>query len=152
MSPRKARIRRRLRERIAAAAGFVCGYCLTPERIAGFRLTVEHIIPEAKGGKTVEENLWLACHACNGFKAVQTRGRDPRTRKTAPLFNPRRQVWREHFRWSDDGAEVVGLTPCGRATVAALRLNRPEIVAARSLWVQVGWWPPGRENTPLLEP
>jgi 5-methylcytosine-specific restriction endonuclease McrA len=76
MSARKSRISQRLRERIAAAAAFACGYCLTPERIAGFRLTVEHIIPEAKRGKTVVDNLWLACHACNGFKAAQTRGHE----------------------------------------------------------------------------
>jgi hypothetical protein len=34
------------------------------------------------------------------------------------------------------------LTATGRATIAALRLNNPETVAARSLWVQAGWHPP----------
>jgi hypothetical protein len=43
-----------------------------------------------------------------------------------------------HNRWSEEGTEVVGLTPCGRATVAALQLNRPEVVGARWLWVQAG--------------
>ena len=38
--------------------------------------------------------------------------------------------------------EIIGLTATGRATIAALRLNNPEIVAARSLWVQAGWHPP----------
>jgi hypothetical protein len=58
------------------------------------------------------------------------------------LFNPRRQKWKTHFRWSEDGIEIMGVTACGRATVIALQMNRPEIVAARWLWVQAGWWPP----------
>jgi 5-methylcytosine-specific restriction endonuclease McrA len=65
MTARKVRVSQRLRQRVAKAAGYCCGYCRTPERIAGFRLSIEHIIPEARGGQTVEANLWLACHACN---------------------------------------------------------------------------------------
>jgi hypothetical protein len=146
MAARKARIPRRLRVRVAQAAGHCCGYCRTPESIVGFRLSVEHIIPEARGGLTVEENLWLACYACNEFKGVRTHARDPLTGKRVRLWNPRRQKWPEHFSWSHDGTETIGATACGRATVAALQLNRPELVAARSLWVQVGWWPPRHEE------
>lgn len=69
------------------------------------------------------------------------RARDPITRRLVRLFNPRLQEWKAHFRWNEDATEIIGLTPCGRATVAALELNRPEIVGARWLWVQVGWWP-----------
>jgi HNH endonuclease len=137
----KARVPRRLREGVARTAGYRCGYCRSPESIAGFRLSIEHILPEVKGGQTVEENLWLACHACNEFKGVRVDGRDHTTGKRVRLWNPRRQGWPDHFSWSADGTEIVGLTPC-RATIATLRLNRPELVAARSLWVQVGWWPP----------
>jgi len=43
------------------------------------------------------------------------------------------------------GTRIIGSTACGRATVSGLHLNRPELVAARSLWVQVGWWPPRGE-------
>jgi hypothetical protein len=142
----KARVPRHVRERVARSAGYCCGYCRTPQSIAGFRLTIEHIIPEAKGGRTVEANLWLACHACNEFKASRVHARDPGTGKRVRLWNPRRQRWPVHFRWSEDGTEILGLTPCGRATVIALRLNRPELVAARSLWVQVEWWPPRKEQ------
>jgi len=141
----KARLPHRLRERVAKTAGDRCGYCRTPQSIAGFRLSIEHVIPEARGGKTVEENLWLACHACNEFKGVRVQGRDPATGKRVRFWNPRRQKWLDHFCWSEGGTEIVGLTPCGRATVSGLRVNRPELVAARSLWVQVGWWPPRGE-------
>jgi hypothetical protein len=135
-----------MRERVARTAGYCCGYCRTPERIAGFRLSIEHIIPEAKGGKTIEANLWLACHACNEFKGARVRAVDPVAGRRVRLWHPRRQRWHDHFCWSEDGTEILGLTPCGRATVAALQLNRPELVAARSLWVQVGWWPPRAES------
>jgi hypothetical protein len=131
-----------LRERVARTAGSRCGYCRTPESIAGFRLSIEHLVPEAKGGRTVEANLWLACHARNEFKGARTLGRDPAMGRRIRLWNPRRDRWPDHFCWSEDGTEIIGLTPRGRATVAALQLNRPELVAARSLRVQAGWWPP----------
>jgi hypothetical protein len=103
---------------------------------------VEHIVPEAAAGPTVEENLWLACVHCNQFKADRTHAEDPLTDEVVALFNPRTQVWKEHFTWSENGTEIIGLTPCGRATVVALRLNRELAVLARRLWVSVGWWPP----------
>jgi HNH endonuclease len=66
----KSRVPRSLRERVAIMAGHRCGYCRTPESIAGFRLSIEHIIPEAKGGKTVEGNLWPAMHAMSSRARV----------------------------------------------------------------------------------
>ena len=57
-----------------------------------------------------------------------------------PLFNPRTQVWDDHFRWEDE--EIVPLTSTGRATVAALVLNRPLIVAIRREEADRGRHPP----------
>jgi hypothetical protein len=131
-----------LRRRIAARADHRCGYCMTSERLTGIRLTLDHLIPLAAGGLTEENNLWVACRPCNEFKATQTHAQDPVTGQTVPLFNPRAQVWHEHFEWSSDGTHVVGLTPIGRATVVALQLNHDLIVHARRQWVKVGWHPP----------
>ncbi len=61
--------------------------------------------------------------------------------KTA-LYNPRQQVWSEHFRWSDDFTQVIGITACGRATVEALRLNRFGVVNLRRLLRGVNLHPP----------
>jgi hypothetical protein len=58
------------------------------------------------------------------------------------LFNPRQQRWRDHFAWNEDSTTIIGLTACGRATVVALRLNHPLIVAARSIWASVDQHPP----------
>ena len=64
-----------------------------------------------------------------------------------PLFDPRRQRWDRHFAWSEDGVEIVGLTACGRATVAALRLNSDLAVTVRRNWLRAGWHPPGRGHS-----
>lgn len=142
MSPRKARVPASLRERVSRRAGYRCGYCLSTQELMGMPMTIEHIVPEVAGGTTAEENLWLSCIRCNLFKAARTRATDPETGESVALFDPRGDFWNEHFRWSDTGAEIRGITPCGRATCAALRLNNPEIVVARRFWVAVGWWPP----------
>ncbi len=135
-------IPRALRRKILAAAHHRCGYCLTSQQISGALLHIDHIIPLARGGTSDETNLWLACAWCNSFKGVQTHAVDPLTAGEAPLFNPRVQSWSDHFRWSDDGSQIVGLTPTGRATVVALRLNNEFIIPARRQWVVAGWHPP----------
>jgi hypothetical protein len=131
-----------LRQRVVAESRNQCAYCHTLTSITGARLVLDHITPEAAGGQAVWENLCVACHSCNEFKGVQVEAQDPLTDKRAPLFHPRRQRWREHFCWSEDGSTLVGLTPTGRATVVALHMNHPLIVEARRRWAVVGWHPP----------
>jgi len=131
-----------LRQRIAGRARYRCGYCLTQEIVSGVPLTVEHIIPKARGGQTSEENLWLSCRLCNESKGVLTEAVDLESRAAVPLFNPRTQVWVDHFAWSADGTLVIGQTPIGRATVVALSLNSELRVRARAIWVEAGWHPP----------
>ena len=131
-----------LRRQVRADAGWRCGYCHTPEALIGMPLEFEHLHPEAHGGATVRENLWLACTRCNDFKGDRTDAVDPETGETVLLFNPRTQVWMEHFAWSPDGTLIIGVTPVCRATAVALRLNNEYIVVARRFWVEAGWWPP----------
>ncbi|HEY3136883.1 MAG TPA: HNH endonuclease signature motif containing protein [Blastocatellia bacterium] len=132
-----------LRARVREAAGDRCGYCLSPQRLVMGKLEVEHIIPRALGGADEEFNLWLSCGLCNRYKGSQRLGIDPVNNSTSELFNPRTQVWTEHFRWSSDGAYIIGLTSVGRATVDALRLNNELAVEVRRNWVLSGWHPPG---------
>jgi hypothetical protein len=67
---------------------------------------------------------------------------DPLTKQVVPIFNPRTQIWHEHFQWSDDGTQLIGLTPIGRAAIEQLQINRELMVNARSIWVEAGWHPP----------
>lgn len=131
-----------LRERLLSVDRRRCCYCLTTTAITGIEMTVDHIWPQSKGGATFFENLCLACSACNTFKSDMTEALDPVSQKIAPLFNPRSQQWAEHFVWSSDKTQIEGITPTGRVTIVALKMNRPIIVFARQRWVQVGWHPP----------
>ncbi len=130
-----------LRRRVTESAHHRCGYCLRTEELMGMPMTIEHIIPEASGGTSTEDNLWLACSSCNQFKGSQIRERDPETGNWVKIFNPRIHVWDEHFAWNNDGTQILGKTPCGRATVIALKMNNPSIIVTRRLWVSAGWWP-----------
>jgi len=135
-------ISRQLRKSVAERARYRCGYCLTSEQVVGLAMEVEHLIPQALGGPTREENLWLACSPCNAFKGHRIAARDPESGQMVRLFNPREQSWKEHFLWVESGARILGRTAVGRATTNALRLNRPLLVRARRAWVQAGWHPP----------
>jgi len=55
-----AHVSKKLRAKVAGQAGYRCGYCLSSETVTGLALDVEHLIPLALGGPSVEENLWLA--------------------------------------------------------------------------------------------
>jgi hypothetical protein len=135
-------ISKKLKEKIRREAQNRCGYCLRSETLTGMPMEFEHLEPLAKGGETLEENLWLSCRRCNEFKGTQTGATDAETNAEVPLFNPRTQNWNEHFYWSEDGTQIIGKTPIGRATVNALNLNEKIIVTARRFWVSVGWFPP----------
>jgi HNH endonuclease len=129
--------------RIRTASRDRCGYCLSPQRLFLGRLQIEHLMPRAKGGATEESNLWLSCPLCNNYKGDRITGTDPETGDVQPLFNPRVQTWSEHFRWSEDGLRIVGLTPVGRATVEALHLSDDaDALTVRSYWMLAGWHPP----------
>ncbi len=140
MSP--GSIPKKLRARIQTQADNRCGYCQSPQKYVLGVLEIDHIVPQAQGGTDDEENLWLACRMCNGFKGTQTHKRDPVTGRRVKLFNPRKQHWSRHFAWSEDGIRIIGRTACGRATVIALQLNHVVVVMVRREWVTAGWHPP----------
>lgn len=140
-----SRISDQLKEKIRIQAKNRCGYCLTPQEIYPLPLEIEHILCQAAGGSDEEENLWLACRACNGYKHTKTEAVDELSGETVPLFNPRTQNWGEHFEFSSNKTEIIGKTPVGRATVAALRINNDLSVAIRKRWVEIGWYPPSDE-------
>jgi 5-methylcytosine-specific restriction endonuclease McrA len=55
------------------------------------------------GGPRRRDNLWAACRQCNALKSDRMEAIDPTTGTLVPLFNPRRQVWAEHFGWLEAG-------------------------------------------------
>jgi hypothetical protein len=133
---------RKLRPHLAEQARHRCGYCQTQERISGVPLTVEHLLPESLGGTDEEDNLWMSCRLCNEAKGNRIEWLNPATGDMIPLFNPRTQLWSDHFRWSSDGIFIISLTEIGRATIAALSLNSDLRLKSRAIWVEAGWHPP----------
>jgi hypothetical protein len=79
------------------------------------------------------DNLASACYQRNSMKQDHVDGVDPLTGESAPLFNPRSDVWSDHFFWTDDFLEIVPITTVGRVTMARLRMNRPWYKAQRLL-------------------
>jgi hypothetical protein len=130
-----------LQRRIRAHFENGCVYCRTPEDLSVAIFEFEHIIPLSAAGKTTYENLCLACPTCNRFKADRISADDSVTQQNVPLFHPWKDAWSDHFAWSDDAATMLGLTPIGRATIAALRMNRPTLIRVRRIWAAIGEHP-----------
>ena len=108
-----------------------CEYCKSQARFATETFAIEHIVPRHHGGSTELDNLAFACFGCNSHKYTKTHAIDPQTNQEVPLFHPRQQSWSDHFSWSQDYTLIVGLTGVGRATIALLQMNRPELVNLR---------------------
>lgn len=129
-------IRRFVIERAMGA----CEYCLIHQDDSPEPHHIDHLIARKHGGQTVLPNLALACARCNRFKGSDFAAIDPMDGSPAFVFNPRSQDWAEHFEL--DGASVIGLTACGRATVELLRINDQAALAYRGRLLLKKRYPP----------
>lgn len=119
-----------------------CEYCQLPASFSPSPYNFEHIIPLIKNGLTVAENLAYSCGGCNAYKKDKIQALDPLTRQLFPLFNPRTDIWSEHFQWNEDDLEMIGITPLGRATALLLKVNREGNLNLRRLLKMAGLHPP----------
>ncbi len=133
------RVPAELRERVRERANRSCEYCLLAEEQALFGFEADHIIGEKHRGLTVADNLAWSCLPCNRFKGPNIASLDPITGELVPLFNPRTQIWAEHFRI--DATQIVPLTPEGRVTVEVLKLNSTKRVEVRETLLSTGHYP-----------
>jgi hypothetical protein len=107
-----------------------------------YRLEIEHLLPSSLGGTDDRNNLWLSCHRCNKLRSNRIQVADLLTGDEVPIFNPRQNAWTRHFAWEEGGLLILGLTACGRGTVAALKLNDRYHLSARGVWIMAGAYPP----------
>jgi 5-methylcytosine-specific restriction endonuclease McrA len=83
-----------------------CQYC--GAKLPSGELTYDHVIPRAQGGKTVWENIVMACVPCNAAKANRTPVQaDMRLIKAPvrpnwiPQYNPRLRLNNVPAEWAD---------------------------------------------------
>jgi hypothetical protein len=119
-----------------------CAYCQTAEDLTPVTFEIEHIDPISLGGESVLENLCLACPSCNRFKSNHTFVTASEPQQTIRLFHPQRDDWSEHFLWDQDATRLIGLTEIGKSTIEQLRINRPQYVHVRRMWVAMNEHPP----------
>lgn len=129
----------RLRRLVLRRSGDACEYCHLSQAGQEATFHIDHVTPVAVGGQTVADNLALACVSCSLRKGARQTAVDLNTKREVPLFNPRRDAWSEHFQWQ--GVHLAALTATGRATIKALALNRPLILAIRQEETALGRHP-----------
>ena len=95
-----------------------CQYC--GERLTSGSATIDHIIPQSRGGKTEWKNVALCCKACNNRKDNRTPSEAGMKLKRRP-FSPTREIfflsfvrkpeyggWRPFFKNSIRKREAAG--------------------------------------------
>ena len=130
----------RLRRAVVRRAHGRCEYCRIHQDDVILPHEPDHIISIKHGGKTVLDNLANACFLCNRFKGSDIASIDDATGVLVKLFDPRSDLWDEHFRVAADG-RIVPLTDVGRVTEKILKFNLPESRQARKLLMEEGGYP-----------
>jgi 5-methylcytosine-specific restriction endonuclease McrA len=92
-----------IQQQVRQRALELCEYCHASEKWQYVLFTVDHVIPLSKDGKNTIDNLALACFHCNRRKSNNLTAIDPDSGNQVALFNPRKNLWNEHFIWSTDG-------------------------------------------------
>jgi hypothetical protein len=124
-------VKQQLRREVSERADGLCEYCHYPESETAIRHQIDHVIARQHGGSDDENNLCFCRAVCNRYKGPNLSSVDPKTRAVTTLFNPRKQVWTEHFAFAEE--RIIGLTAEGRATVFLLRLNEEERLLERRI-------------------
>jgi HNH endonuclease len=125
-----------LRSLVKQRANHRCEYCHMPQEYDVLPFQIDHIISLKHHGSSEAENLALACFNCNSYKGPNIAGIDIKSGNVTPLFHPRRNPWKEHFRW--EGPYLDGCTAIGETTIDVLSINLPERVELRRTLMMIG--------------
>jgi HNH endonuclease len=127
----------KLRRLVAKRAVFSCEYCLMPENRTAVGCEIDHIIGLKHGGPTEEANLALACYWCNRNKGSDIGSIDWTTKQIFRFFNPRTDIWAEHFQLIQSRIEPV--SQIGLVTVQIFRFNDTDRVYERRFFDPTQW-------------
>lgn len=88
-----------------------CQYCGT--KLTASEITIDHVFPRSKGGKTSFLNCVVCCHVCNNKKADRT----PEDANMVLLKKPTHPSFAGHYNvadpqkyWHDDWDDFLGYT------------------------------------------
>lgn len=144
-----AKVRGALRRLIQSRANWTCEYCRLDEAHGAGPAwyNAEHIRPQsdfAEDEKYLangDTNLAWSCPRCNQVKGSHRAGIDPQDGRQYVLFNPRLDVWHDHFVALPSG-RIEGKAAIGRATVARLGFNDYPLAVQHRAWLYaLGVWP-----------
>ena len=128
-----------VRKQVQDRANNRCEYCYKPEYASFHGFHVDHIVPIKHGGTSELENLAWACLECNVNNGRDISSYDEFSGELTPLFNPRTQLWADHFVL-DDHAIVHGKTPVGRVTIHMLNMNHISQIEIRRRLMNRNLW------------
>lgn len=131
-----------LRLAVILRAAKCCEYCKSQDKYSPTSFTIDHILPESLDGTSDFENLAYACFLCNRLKSNKLKVFDTLSGKWIPLFNPRKDLWHEHFAWNEDTTKIMGISIIGRCSVKELQLNREKLIEYRNCIIPFGTHPP----------
>lgn len=134
-----SKISKARRQEVAKRAKHRCEYCRLHDDDLFLSFELDHIIAVKHGGTDESENLAYACPHCNQHKGSDLVTLLENPDVFIPLFNPRKQLWEEHFQVSE--GEIMPRTETGRATIKLLQLNTPDLLILRKLLQDIGRYP-----------
>jgi hypothetical protein len=114
---------------------FSCEYCKYPYKYSPDPFHFEHIISLFYEGTNDLINIAFSCDGCNTNKHIHINWPDPETGIISPLFNPRKEKWKDLFEWNTDFSQIIGKTPTARATIDLLQLNCQGLINIRKVLV-----------------
>ena len=110
------------RQLVRQRANFQCEYCLLNEKRSFIGFEVDHIISRKHRGSNDPNNLACSCGDCNRNKGTDIASIDwNNNNQITRFYNPRLDLWAEHFRLSN--TVVESLTSIGEVTVTIFRFN-----------------------------
>lgn len=142
-----SRLSQTVRSQVRARADGACEYCRVHESdfTAAATFESDHIRPKSlfapdDPARDDPANLAYSCPRCNRSKGGAMAAANPETGFQERLFNPRRDMWCEHFTHTPAGL-IIGTSDPGRATMDRLKFNLPDRVRNRLDLLRRDKWP-----------
>jgi hypothetical protein len=98
--------------------------------------SIDHIIALMHDGSDDLSNLAWACFQCNCTKSSNIASYD--NGHLTALFNPRTQIWSDHFKMDDE--VIQAKTAIGRVTIKVLQMNHADQLETRRRLINSGEW------------